>query len=118
MRAANKGDTRGYLGLGEMFYKGSNTEKNYKIALKNFYVAAEKSDPDAQYYIGEMYYNSHGREKNVDEAVNWFIKSADQNNPSAISQLKILAKADNTKAREWLIKHLMIRYPECFSERK
>lgn len=72
--------------LGEMYYLGNGTEKNYEKAFEKFSVI-EKFNSEAKYYLGLMYLNGHGVEKNEEKAEKYIKEAAEMRNRKAISFL-------------------------------
>lgn len=69
--------------LGEMYYLGNGTEKNYDKAFEKFSFI-EMFNSEAKYYLGQMYLNGHGVEKNEEKAEKYFKDAAEMRNRKAI----------------------------------
>lgn len=93
--AATQGNnTAGFVSLGDMYYHGYGTDKNYKEALKWYHLAAEQQDflaYQAQYNLGEMYQYGQGVEMDLKMAKYWY-QRAEEGYPGARKKLKELKK--------------------------
>ena len=69
--------------LGEMYYLGNGTEKDYNRAFEKFSFI-EKFNSEAKYYLGLMYLNGHGVEKNEEKAEKYIKDAAEMRNRKAI----------------------------------
>ncbi len=72
--------------LGEMYYLGNGTEKNYNKAFEKFSFI-EKFNSQAKYYLGQMYLNGEGVEKDETKAKTLIMESAEMRNKKAINFL-------------------------------
>lgn len=106
-KAANGDNALGAYNLGEAYYNGQGTTKNYGEALK-WYRVAEKSDVAlAIYSIGYMYYQGHGVRQDYATARTYFRRAANGDNLLAQLYLADMYTAgkggeeDLDKARYW-----------------
>ncbi len=76
---AKLGDPVAQHQLGEMYYKGNLTSKNYSKAAKWFRKAAIQDHAPSQHSLGVLYFNGHGVVQNYSEAIKWYLKAAEQN---------------------------------------
>lgn len=66
-----------YYSLGNMYFEGKGTAKNYKEAVKWFEKAAEQGEPDSIFHLGICYAEGLGVDKNINKAIDYFFKAAD-----------------------------------------
>lgn len=79
----NRVCTKARVLLGEMYYFGKGTEKDYKKAYECF-VEAEYAEENAKFYLAEMYMNGYGIEKNEEKAKELLKQAVDKKNTKAI----------------------------------
>lgn len=72
--------------LGEMYYLGKGTQKNYEQAFKLF-IETEKFESMSKYYLFEMYQKGYGIEKNEQKAKEFLKQSASMKNKKAIEYI-------------------------------
>lgn len=75
--------TKARVLLGEMYYFGNGTEKDYKKAYECF-TDSEYVEQDAKYYLAEMYMKGLGIEKNEKKAIELLKQAVDKKNSKAI----------------------------------
>lgn len=61
---------------GELYYLGTEVEKDYKKAKKYFEKAAEYGNKSAEGYLGLFYEKGYGVEKDIEEALYWYKEAA------------------------------------------
>jgi len=69
--------------LGEMYYLGHGTEKNYEKAFEKFSFI-ERFNSEAKYYLGQMYLYGYGVEKDEEKAKKYIKDAAEMRNRKAI----------------------------------
>jgi len=82
-KAAEQGDVKAQLKLGDMYLKGSVVEEGRATAREWFTKAAEQGSTTAQYNLGLMYEKGHGVEQNNAMAAKWFTHAALQGHAHA-----------------------------------
>lgn len=82
-QAADGGDARAMLALGNMSEDGEGTPKSYPGALQWYRMAAGRGNSTAMLMLGSMYYLGRGIPLDYNLAAEWFQKAADLGEPSA-----------------------------------
>jgi len=85
--AANAGDSKSMMKLGEMYSNGAGVSTNNTDAFHWYVKAADAGDPQAMLHLGAMYSLGMGVSQNFHEAAHWFQLAADAGNPSAMFDL-------------------------------
>lgn len=85
--AAENGDAKIQLELGQMYLCGRNVPEDNSEALKWFSMAAGQQNAEAQNCLGEMYQYGYGVSHNDVEAVKWYQKAV--NGGSANGQFRL-----------------------------
>lgn len=115
-KAAELGDAKAQLCLGEHYAKGRFVEKDLAEAVKWFLKAAEQGNAEAQYNLGDCYFSGNGVEKDINESLKWFCKAAEHENDE--HDVELLAQTrlgqmydrgdgvaqDHVEAAKWLRK--------------
>src|SRR2546421_295550 len=107
---AKKGDSRAQCGLGNCYYDGEGTDKNYKKAFEWYSKSANSGCAEGQHGLGNCYYYGKGTKQNYKKAFEWYSKSA--NSGYAAGQCGLGncynygkgTKLDYKKAFEWYSK--------------
>jgi uncharacterized protein len=76
LQAAEKGDAKAQLELGNMYDSGKGVTRNFGEALKWYRKAAEQGDGDAQFALGDMYAAGQGVDRDYVQAYMWLTLSA------------------------------------------
>ncbi|MDL2260075.1 sel1 repeat family protein [Deltaproteobacteria bacterium OttesenSCG-928-K17] len=82
-QAAEKGDVKAQISLGEMYEIGHSVGHDDAKAMKWFKRAAKSGDADAMYQLGAKY----RRDKNDKEALKWFKRAAEKGHQYAVNVL-------------------------------
>lgn len=82
-KLAENGNADAQVELGTRYFKGLGVDKNYKLSVDWYRIAAEQRDPRAQNALGIIYQNGLGVEKNEKEAIKWFRQAAANNYAAA-----------------------------------
>lgn len=69
--------------MGELYFNGKWSSKNYEKAVKWFQKAAEQGNAAAQHNLGICYDTGRGVGQNYSEAVKWYKKAAEQGRADA-----------------------------------
>ena len=104
-----EGDCETMCRLGECYFLGKGTEKNYAAAFECFEKAKWES-LTAYYFLGECYGNGYGTQRNTEKAIECFLKALNTvYNESACVKLGAIYMGGNepeytdvSKAREYL----------------
>ncbi len=73
--AADKGDAAAMDFIGWMFFRGTGTQHNPKLAVGYFSAAADKS-PSAAWNLGQCYFGAQGVEQDIPKALEAWQKAA------------------------------------------
>lgn len=82
-QAAEMGDTRAMLELGNLSADGEGVERNYAEATRWFHMAAERGSSTSMLLLGGMYYLGNGVPQDFASAAHWFERAADSGEPDA-----------------------------------
>ena len=85
---SNKEDATIYVQLGDRFFYGKDTKKDYEMAILYYLRAADLGDAYAQCNMGYCYEYGLGVEQDYQKAIDYYQKSADQGNTTARENLK------------------------------
>ena len=77
-RAAEQGHVEAQMALGNIYYWGNGTERDYTKAVYWYMKAARQNKPEAQYMVGLMYYFARGLKQDYQQTRYWYQKSAEQ----------------------------------------
>ena len=119
---AKQGHTLAQKQLAYFYYKGRETNQNYKLASYWFLQAAKQGDSIAQYELAIMYYEGKGVVQNFKEALELFYKSAEQGYFLAQNNLAMMyfegkgIDQNFTKALEWYQKAAEQNYANAQNE--
>lgn len=84
---SDKGDPDAQYNLALLYMNGLGVEKNDRLALKLFTLAAQQGMADAQYNAGVMFYTGKGVYPNQKTAVAWWELAAAKGHPNAQNNL-------------------------------
>ena len=116
-RAANAGDSDGYLGIGLVSLRSQ--PPNYPQALDAFNRAVRMGSRAAGTYLGEMYLSGTGVAANQPRALSLLQKSADAGDPEAQLYLGLMyyqgwgVPRDHAKAARFLANPAQLNYPQA-----
>ena len=82
-KAAEQGNAEAQHKLGNCYYNGEETAKDYYEAFKWYKLSAEKGYMYAERSLGYCYEYGEGTAKDYNEAFKWYKKSADKGNAEA-----------------------------------
>jgi TPR repeat protein len=99
-QAAEMGDTRAMLELGNMSADGEGGEKNYAEATRWFRMAADRGSSASMLLLGGMYYLGKGVPQDFTSAAYWFGKAADSGEPDAKYDLGMMYERGLGVARD------------------
>jgi len=75
---AERGDTKAQKNLGNCYYNGDGTAKDYNEAVKWYKKAADQGYSKAQHNLANSYFNGFGVAQDQNEAFKWYKKAAEQ----------------------------------------
>jgi TPR repeat protein len=106
-KAANKGNVRAMVLIGNLYREGKEIPQNYQEAMSWYKKAGNEGDSYSLARIGDMYGDGLGVNQDYSEAIQWYKKAADRGN---ITQMFYIAyfyyKLKNyTQAMEWYKKY-------------
>jgi len=100
--AAEKGDVKTQIKLGDIYYFGRGAAEDKKEAAKWYRMAAERGDVYAQCDIGQMYQFGIGVAEDKKEAAKWYRLAAEQGDKSACFSLGLIYEdIDKAEAEKW-----------------
>ena len=76
--AAAKGDAATLHELGDLYYAGKGTVRNYAEAYKAYLAAAVKGNVISESTVGWMYRNGQGTARDYKKSMEWYTKAAEQ----------------------------------------
>ena len=89
-QAADAGDIKAIITMGELFRNGEGVDKNFKEALRYFQRAANEGNAKAMNYIALIYdYGGYGVTQDGQQAFQWYKKSAEAGYPNGMSNLSL-----------------------------
>ena len=100
--AAEHGDAKAQLDLGNLYYLGEGTPQDYAEAAKWYRLAAEQGDAPAQNNLGVMHDEGEGVPQDDREAVKWYRKAAEQGNASAQYNLGVMYDLGEGVPKDWV----------------
>ena len=100
--AAEHGDAKAQLNLGNLYYLGEETPQDYAEAAKWYRLVAEQGDASAQNNLGVMYDEGEGVPQDDREAVKWYRKAAEQGNASAQYNLGVMYDLGEGVPKDWV----------------
>jgi TPR repeat protein/tRNA A-37 threonylcarbamoyl transferase component Bud32 len=86
-RAADAGDPRGMVEVGEASQLGRGTAINFAEATRWYRKAADAGNGDGMALLGDMYDGAHGLPRNVDEALRWYRRAVDAHSGLGMNNL-------------------------------
>lgn len=101
LAAAEAGDSKAQVELGNMYLKGENTPVNYQEALSWYEKAADQGNANGMFNIGVMHDNGFHVQKNLDEAFKWYQKAAALDFPEALYNLGVMYEYGQGVARDY-----------------
>jgi len=110
MPAAEAGDARAQLLVGDLYSNGFGVSRNDDLAFTWFYRSAVQNDPMAQYALGSAYLSGQGAPQDDRQAFLWTEKAANQDLGVAVYRLSQMyragkgVKSDPGKARQFALK--------------
>ncbi|KAG0601960.1 hypothetical protein M758_11G151000 [Ceratodon purpureus] len=120
LKAVEKGETRPFELIGEIYARGYGVERNYTKALEWFKAAAERKQYSALNGIGFLYIKGHGVDgKNHTKAKEYFQRAAEAGNIDGFYNLGILylkglgVEKDYARARELLVDAANRQHPKA-----
>lgn len=119
---AESGQASDQYTVGDMYFRGRGTLKDYNQALFWFLLAAEQGHPKAAYKVGYLYLQGEQVEHSPVRAQAWFQKAALAGYAPAQYELGrlflsgALGKPDRTKALKWLGKAKAADYAPAEAE--
>ena len=81
--AAEQGDPRAQLWLGNACYDGEGVAKDPEAAARWYEAAAEQGCARAQVWLGRMLYDGDGVARDLERAAGWYQRAAEQGNARA-----------------------------------
>lgn len=109
-KAAEAGDTKAQLYVGNMYREGLGVKKDYAKTIPWFEKAANAGDARAQTYLGIAYSEGLGVEPDYEKAAQWFLKAAEQNHGPAQTLVGVMyykgmgVEQSFPEAKKWLEK--------------
>uniref|UniRef100_A0A7I4C8R2 ERAD-associated E3 ubiquitin-protein ligase component HRD3A n=2 Tax=Physcomitrium patens TaxID=3218 RepID=A0A7I4C8R2_PHYPA len=110
LKAVEKGESRAFELIGEIYARGYGVERNYTKALECFKAAADRKQHSALNGIGFLYIKGQGVEgKNYTKAREYFQRAAESSNVDGFYNLGILylkglgVEKDYARARDLLV---------------
>jgi len=100
--AAQQGDARSRVLLGEAYEFGADVPKDPKTAAGWYQLAADQDDPEAQFYLGMMFERGAGVSKNMAESLKWLFRSAEAGYEKSQIMLASLYLKDRELAQEFV----------------
>ncbi len=105
---ATKGDPATLFELGDLYYFGKGTSRNFGEALKAYQAAAEKGYVLAEANLGYLYERGQGTGRDYKKAMEWYSKAAEKGHAESQANLaelyyssKGLPKRDFVNAWKW-----------------
>jgi TPR repeat protein len=89
-QAANLGETRAMIELGNMSADGEGTPKNYTQAVHWYRLAADRGNSTGMVLLGGMYYLGKGVSADFTSSAYWFGKASDAGDPGGKYDLGML----------------------------
>jgi len=83
-RAAQLGETRSMVQLGQLYLNGKGLTRNENEAMQWFQKAADAGDPSGMFFLGGMYHLGTGVARNYLTAIAWYRRAAEAGNPDAM----------------------------------
>lgn len=100
--AAEQGDAKAQLDLGNLYYLGEGTPRDFAEGAKWYWLAAEQGDAPAQHNLGVVHDEGEGVPGDNREAVNWYRKAAEHGNASAQYNLGVMYEVGEGVPKDWV----------------
>jgi len=84
LKAAELGESDGYLKLGFYYYTGNGCEQDFGKALEYFTKASEMNNAQATYNIGVMYEHGQGVARDPRKKFEYYLKAAQLDHPEGL----------------------------------
>ena len=120
--AAEDDGKDGYFILGALYLNGWGVEKNTKLALDNYKMAAALGDETAMNQIGIIFMGNEGIEENPEQSFYWFNEASKKNSAVGMYNLGCCYKngygteADIEHAAEWFKKAAELDYEDAMCD--
>ncbi len=120
--AAEEDEKEGYFILGTLYFNGWGVEKDTKLALDNYKMAAAFGHETAMNQIGIIFMGNEGIEENPEQSFYWFSEAAKKGSDVGMFNVGYCYKngfgveADIEKASEWFKKSAELGYVEAMIE--
>ena len=117
--AAEDDDMNGYFILGALYFNGWGVEKNTKLALENYKMAAAFGHETAMNQLGIIFMGNDGVEEDPEQSFYWFNEASKKGSDVGMNNLGFCYKngygveADIEKAAEWFKKSAELGYVEA-----
>lgn len=86
--AARSGSVDAQRSLGDAYYLGQGTRKDYTQAREWYAKAARQGDSEAQHNLGDIYHLGQGVSKDSSQAAYWYEKACDSGIQMACESLE------------------------------
>ena len=86
-KAADNQVTEAQIELGNLYFNGTEVERDYEQAAYWLEFAASSGDPDAQYLLGRLFQKGWGVARDKSVAVMWYRRAANQGHREARKRL-------------------------------
>jgi TPR repeat protein/serine/threonine protein kinase len=109
-QAAEEGNCRAMVLVGDCYEEGVGVPKDYGKAMRWYRKAADAGNADAMHNIGWLYHKGLGVSQDYTEAMKWYRKAADAGNAMAMNNIGVLyqngwgVSRDYTEAMRWFRK--------------
>jgi len=99
--AAQQGDIRAQLNLGEMYERGGFVARDLKEAVRWYQLAAQQGAVNAQLNLGKIYELGQGVAQDYKEALRWFQLAARQGSPNGQFNLGFMYESGRGVAQDY-----------------
>ena len=113
MAFASEGYVDAQFSVGQKYYYGLGTSKNYNLAFKWYMESATQGDYLAQNMLGSMYYHGDGIPQDFQQAAQWFMKSAEQGHPYAPYNLGLMFYMGEGVPQDFMYSHMWNNIAAC-----
>ena len=100
--AAEQGDPEAQCNLGNVYYLGEGTPRDYAEAANWYRLAAGQGNAAAQNNLGVMYDEGESVPQDDREAVKWYRKAAEQGNAAAQYNLGVMYDLGEGVPKDWV----------------
>jgi len=100
-QAAEKGETRVFLPLAQLYYQGEGVSQDLGAAFQWFKKAAEQGEGEAAFYLGFMLSQGEGVARDEHQARSWYTIAARRGEARAYYNLALLYEEGRGGARDW-----------------